>query len=133
MCRTIAEGAFQGGGIQGLQQIAQRVQRRSPLQRHAEIAVQQIEALIQEGDDAPVRLRPTQHREQQQIRQRIALALGAPRIGNLSQCREQSEKRDYGNLSAVETARYRFRLPRSLVDSFYARYPAFRLAPRTDR
>jgi hypothetical protein len=40
--------------IQRLQHGAQRVHRRRPLQRHAEVLVEKVPALIQEGDDAPI-------------------------------------------------------------------------------
>src|SRR3954454_17326936 len=90
--------------------------------------------LVQENDDAAVRGRAgqqRQHGEQQKRRQRIAPALGAPRIGNLAQRTEKPAERYHGNPQSPGTAIQRFTYSRAMVDSFYdASYPVrTRFAP----
>ncbi len=95
-----AERPFQGGAVEVLQHGVQGVDRRRPPQGEAEQRVEHLPALLQEDGDAAVRGRAgqqRQHREQQQRRQRIALALRAPRIGNLAQGREEPAERYHGN------------------------------------
>ncbi len=95
-----AKSLFQGVAINGLQDGAQRIERRRPFQRAAEQRVEDDPALLQEGDDAAVGGRPgqqRQHGEQQEGRQRIALALRAPRIGNLAQRIQKPGERNHGN------------------------------------
>jgi hypothetical protein len=101
----MTERPFQGLAIQGLQHGAQRVHRRRPLQRHAKVLIEKVPALIQEGDDAPIGARSahqSQNREQQQIGQRITLALCASRVRDILQRREQAGKRIHGYLCPIE-------------------------------
>jgi hypothetical protein len=77
------ERLFEVLGVQGLEHRPQRVHHRSPFQIHPEVSIEEHPALLQEGDDAAVGLRPAQqrqHREHQKMRQRIALALRSPRV-----------------------------------------------------
>src|SRR3954454_10341191 len=83
--------------------------------------------LVQENDDAAVRGRAgqqRQHGEQQKRRQRIALALRAPWIGNLTQRTEKPRERDHGNPHRSGIADRKFTYSPAMVDSFYdASYP----------
>jgi hypothetical protein len=102
-----AERLFQGIAVQVLKHGAQGVDRRRPLQSEAEHRVERDPALVQKDDDAAVRGRAgqqRQHGEQKKRRQRIAPALGAPRIGNLAQRGEKPGKRYHGNPQNPGTA-----------------------------
>lgn len=77
---------FEGLGRQRLQHRPQRVHHRRPLQVYPEVGIEVLPPLLQEGDDAAIRPGPAQqrqYREQQQIRQRIPLALRPPRVRNV--------------------------------------------------
>jgi hypothetical protein len=96
----LAEGGFESLGGQGLQHAPQRVERGRPLQLGLEGLVEQLPALPQEGQDAAIGPGATQHREhgeQQQIRQRIALALRPSGIGDFLKRGKQASKRHHGN------------------------------------
>jgi hypothetical protein len=102
-----AERLFQGVAVQLLKHAAQGVDRRRPPQGDAEHRVERDPALVQKDDDAAVRGRAgqqRQHGEQKKWRQRIALALGAPRIGNLAQRTEKPGERYHGNPQSPGTA-----------------------------
>jgi hypothetical protein len=81
------ERLFEGLSRQRLQHRPQRVHHRCPLQIHPEMVIEVLTALFQKRDDTavgPGSAQQRQHREHQQIRQRIPLALRPPRIGNVS-------------------------------------------------
>lgn len=95
-----AEGGFERLGRQRLQHGPHRIQRRRPLQVGMEGLVEQGPPLPQKGQDAAIGPGTTQHREhaeQKQIRQGIALALGASGIGDVLQGGKQASKRNHGN------------------------------------
>ena len=88
----LAKGVFQGVAVECLQDGAQRVERRRPLQGAAEQRVEDDPALLQEADDVAVRGRAGQQRqygEQQKRRQGIAFARrGSGTSLNASRSRE---------------------------------------------
>jgi hypothetical protein len=107
---VLAKGVFQGVAVECLQDGAQRVERRRPLQSAAEQRVEDDPALLQKADDVAVRGRAGQQRqygEQQKRRQRIAFALRPPRIGNLTQRIEKPRERNHGSLQSSGTADHR--------------------------
>jgi hypothetical protein len=74
---VLAKSVFQGVAVERLQDGAQRVERRRPLQGAAEQRVEHQPALLQKADDVAVRRRAGQQRqygEQQKRRQGIAFA-----------------------------------------------------------
>lgn len=90
----------------------------------AEMLVQVLPALVHEGDEAAVGTRTAQqpqNREQQQIRQWIALTLPPTGVGNILQSREKIGKRNHGIL--LQGADHRFTSFHPAVDSFYAKIP----------
>ena len=120
---VLAKSLFQGGAVKHLQDSAQRVERRRSLQGTAEQGVEDDPALLQEADDVAVRGRAgqqRQHGEQQQRRQRIALALRASWIGNLAQRIEKPAERYHGKPPGSGIADQGFTHSCPMVDSFYA-------------
>ena len=99
--RMASERVFKGLGVQRLEHGAQGVHHRRPLQVDPEVVIEVLPTVLQEGDDAAVRPGPAQqgqHREHQQIRQRIPLALRPPRVGNILQSCQKIGKRNHGTL-----------------------------------
>jgi hypothetical protein len=96
-----AEGRFEIPGVQGLKDRPQRVESRSPLKMYAKTPIEVVPALLQERDDAaigPGTAQQRQHREHQQMRQRITLALAPPWIRDLRQSRQKMGKWNHGTL-----------------------------------
>jgi hypothetical protein len=56
------ERLFKSLGRQQLEHRPQRVHRRRPLQGHAEVVIEVLPALLQEGDDTAVGSGPAQQR-----------------------------------------------------------------------
>ena len=95
------EGCFQLLRVERQEQVAQRVDRRRAAQARAEGPVEPVAVDAQEGDDAAVGGRARehgQHREQQQVGERIAPALRAARVGDLRQGGQQGGERDHSDL-----------------------------------
>ena len=98
---VVAECRFEVAPIQRLEHRPQRVDGRSPLQIDAEMPVEVVPALLQESDDpaiGPGTAQQRQHREHQQMRQRIPLALSPPWIWNLRQRGQKMGKWNHGTL-----------------------------------
>jgi hypothetical protein len=96
-----AESRLEVGGIEGQEQVAQRVHGRDPAQAGAEGGVQALPVHVDERQDAAVGGGAGQHgegREQEQVGQRVAPALAAARVGDLRKGCEQSGERDHGCL-----------------------------------
>ena len=119
--RVAAKGGLKVGRVERYQQIAQRVERRRAAEAGAEDVVQALTMDADEGDDALIRARPGQDREdreEQQVRQGVPFALRPPRIGDVAQSRQQSPERNHGHLRRAEHSLNRpvLRHPRTYAD-----------------
>jgi hypothetical protein len=100
-----AEGGLQRLGIEREEQVAQRVDRRRAAQADAVDVAEPVAVHGQEGHDAAGGGRAREHgqdREQQQMGQRVARALGAARVGDPLQGGEQGGERHHGDLRQVD-------------------------------
>jgi hypothetical protein len=96
-----AEGRLQRRRVEGQEQVAQGVDGRRPAQADAVDVAQAVAVDGQKGDDAALRGRAGehgQHREQQQVGERIACTLAAAWVGNGLQGGQQGGERDHGDL-----------------------------------
>jgi hypothetical protein len=103
----LAKSVFQGVAVERLQDGAQRVERRRPLQGAAKQRVEHQPALLQKADDVAVRGRAgqqRQHGKQQKRRQGITFARRPSRIGNLAHRSEKPGERNHGSLQSSGTA-----------------------------
>ena len=97
-----AKGGLQLGRVERQEQGAQRVDGRRPAQRGAEHRVQALAMHGDEHQDAAVgggAREDGQHREQQQVGQRVAPSLAAARVGDPVQGGEQVGERHHGGSS----------------------------------
>jgi hypothetical protein len=93
-----AEGGLEVGRVERVQEGAQRVDGRGAA-AGAEGGVEPLAVHADEQADAAVgggARQDGQHREQQQVGQRVALALAATRVGDLLQGGEQAGERHHG-------------------------------------
>jgi hypothetical protein len=94
-----AEGGLEVGRVERVQEGAQRVDGRRAPEAGAEGGVEPLAVHADEQADAAVgggARQDGQHREQQQVGQRVALALAATRVGDLLQGGEQAGERHHG-------------------------------------
>ena len=97
----LAEGGLQRGRLEGQEEVAQRVHGRRAPKARPEGGVQTLAMHADEGQDAPVGGGAGQHRqdrEEEQVGQRVTLALGPTRVGDRPERGEQGGERDHGSL-----------------------------------
>src|SRR4051812_9990004 len=98
----LSEGGLQLGWIERLEQGTQRIDGRRPAQPGAEHRVEPLAMHGDEDQDAAVgggARQDGQHREQQQVGERVAAPLPAPRVRDPFQGGEQAGERHHGGSS----------------------------------
>src|SRR3954451_20802690 len=98
----LSEGGLQLGSIERLEQGTQRIDGRRPAQPGAEHRVEPLAMHGDEDQDAAVgggARQDGQHREQQQVGERVAPPLPAPRVRDPFQGGEQAGERHHGGSS----------------------------------
>jgi hypothetical protein len=96
-----AEGGLERVRIKSLKEVAQRVDRRRAAQPSAEDRVEPLAMHADEHQNAAIQCRPGeygQHREEQQMREGVASALAAARVGDRFERGEQGGKGHHGGL-----------------------------------
>jgi hypothetical protein len=130
--RVPAEGGLQLGRVERLEQGAQRVDGRRPAQRGAEHRVQALAMHGDEHQDAAVgggTREDGQHREQQEMGQRVAPSLAPARVGDPVQGGEQVSERHDGGLRRRRVAGQ----PRTPANDPSAQKPPSRAALQQNR